>query len=141
MTAFINAINTALNAATAYSKAIEEARQCPEVKGKGEDVVRAALLPIVAGFYAVPLVDGAGKAQGKKVLDKDAPKYEAAKKALQRLLADIMGKGSDKGDKYEIPEEMLAAAAKLVKLAQGYDEKIMRSLAAQALAAAWLAAK
>lgn len=137
MTAFINAINAALNAATAYGKAIEDARQCPEVKGKGEDVVRAALLPIVAGFYAVPVVDGAGKAQGKKVLDKAAPKYEAAKKALQRLVADIMGKGSDKGDELEVPEHIAALAAKLAKACAEYEQA--RKLASTALANAFAA--
>jgi len=128
----------ALHCADLYGETIAFMRG--KLKGKSEDVVRATLLPVVAAHYDnIPLVDGAGKAQGKKVLDKDAPKYEAAKKALQRLIADIMGKGSDKSDKYEIPEDMLAAAAKLVKLAKGYDEKVMRTLAAQALAAAWLA--
>ena len=112
---FATHITDALNAAAAYSTAIEKARKCPEVKGKGEDVVRTALLPIVAGFYDVPLIDGAGKATGKKVLDKTAESYEAAKKALQRLLADIMGKGSDKGDELEVPEHIAALAAKLAK--------------------------
>ena len=129
----------ALHCADLYGETIAFMRG--KLKGKSEADVRATLLPIVAAHYAVPVIDGEGKAKGTKVLDKAAPKYEAAKKALQRLVADIMGKGSDKGDKYEIPEDMLAAAAKLVKLAQGYDEKVMRSLAAQALAAAWLAAK
>lgn len=132
---FATHITTALNAATAYGAAIDSARQCPEVKGKGEDVVRAALLPIVAGFYAVPVVDGAGKAQGKKVLDKDAPKYEAAKKALQRLLADIMGKGSDKGDELEVPEHIAALAAKLARACAEYEQA--RKLAATALAGAF----
>lgn len=134
-------ITTAINHAVAYDEQITLARA--ELKGKSEGDVRTALLPIVAAHpkYNVPVIDGEGKAKGTKVLDKTAEKYETAKKALQRLVADIMGKTADKGDKYEIPEDMLAAAAKLVKLAQGYDEKVMRSLAAQALAAAWLAAK
>lgn len=134
-------INAALDAAHAFATAVAEARKCPEVKGKDADGVREALLPIVAKYYSVGLVDGQRKAAGRKVLDSAAESYEAANKALQRLTKAIMGEGSDKGDKYEIPEDMLAAAAKLVKLAQGYDEKVMRSLAAQALAAAWLAAK
>lgn len=135
MNTFINAINAALNAATAYGKAIEDARQCPEVKGKGEDVVRAALLPIVAKFYAVPVIDGAGKAQGKKVLDKDAPKYEAAKKALQRLLADIMGKGSDKGEELQVPKHIAALAAQLAQACAEYEQS--RKLASTALANAF----
>lgn len=132
---FATHITAALNAATTYGAAIEEARQCPEIKGKGENVVRAALLPIVAGFYTVPLVDGAGKAQGKKVFDKAAPKYEAAKKALQRLLSDLMGKGSDKGDELEVPEHIAALAAKLAKACAEYEQA--RKLASTAIAAAF----
>lgn len=134
---FATHITDALNAAAAYSAAIEKARKCPEVKGKGEDVVRTALLPIVAGFYDVPLIDGAGKATGKKVLDKTAESYEAAKKALQRLLADIMGKGSDKGDELEVPEHIAALAAKLAKACAEYEQA--RKLASTALANAFAA--
>ena len=135
MQAFINAINAALNAAKVYGDAIAEARNCPEVKGKGEETVRAALLPVVAAFYAVPLIDGDGKAKGRKVLDKAAPKYEAAKKALQRLLGDLMGKGSDKGEELEVPEHIAALAAKLAKACNEYEQA--RKLASTAIAAAF----
>ena len=135
MQAFINAINAALNAANVYVDAIAEARNCPEVKGKSEEAVRAALLPVVAAFYAVPLIDGDGKAKGRKVLDKAAPKYEAAKKALQRLLGDLMGKGSDKGEELEVPEHIAALAAKLAKACAEYEQA--RKLASTAIAAAF----
>jgi hypothetical protein len=135
MQAFINAINAALNAAKVYGDAIAEARNCPEVKGKSEEAVRAALLPVVAAFYAVPLIDGDGKAKGRKVLDKAAPKYEAAKKALQRLLGDLMGKGSDKGEELEVPEHIAALAAKLAKACNEYEQA--RKLASTAIAAAF----
>lgn len=134
-------IHDAINIKASYEEKIEEARKA--LKGKSPEAIREILLPIVAANpkYQVPVVDGQGKAKGTKVLDKTAPKYETCRSMLSDLVADIVGKTANKGDKYEIPEDMLAAAAKLVKLAQGYDEKVMRSLAAQALAAAWLAAK
>ena len=77
-------ITTALNSALAYGEAIELARK--DAKGMTRDAVRDVILPIVASKFAVALKDGEGKAKGAKVLDKDAPKYEAAKKAAQRLL-------------------------------------------------------
>jgi hypothetical protein len=82
----------------------------------------------------VPLVAGAGKAEGTLVLDKDAPKYEAAKKALQRLVKDIVGASNDKVE-VEVPAELLAAAEKLAKLAAQYEGA--RSLASKALAQAF----
>jgi hypothetical protein len=80
-------INNALASAKAYASAIESARK--DAKGMTRDAVRIAILPTVASFYAVPVKAGEGKAEGTKVLDKDAPKYETARKALQRLLSDI----------------------------------------------------
>ena len=82
-------INNALASASAYASAIASARK--DAKGMTRDAVRTAILPVVAGFYSVPVKAGEGKAEGTKVLDKDAPKYEAAKKALQRLLNDVCG--------------------------------------------------
>lgn len=80
-------ITNALAHASAYASAIESARK--DAKGMTRDAVRIAILPAVASFYAVPVKAGEGKAEGTKVLDKDAPKYETARKALQRLLGDI----------------------------------------------------
>ena len=84
-------INNALASAQAYADAINLARK--DAKGMTHDQVRAVILPIVASNpkYAVPLIDGKGKAKGTKVLDKDAPKYETARKAINRLLGDICG--------------------------------------------------
>ena len=80
----------ALNAANNYAEAIDGLRKlCAKLD---RDAARAEMLPIVAAFYKVPVVDGERKAAGTKVLDKDAPRYLAAKMALQRLLADIYGK-------------------------------------------------
>lgn len=86
------AINTqvinALNSATAYGKAIEALRAA--TRGQLSPEVRERILPYVAAYYGVALV---AKAQGEGVrLDAEAKKYEAAKKALQRLTADICGK-------------------------------------------------
>jgi hypothetical protein len=129
-------VHAVLQAAFAYGEGIESLRTT--YKGQPADVVRAALLPEVASFpkYAVPLVAGAGKAEGTLVLDKDAPKYEAAKKALQRLVKDIVGASNDKVEvEVEVPAELLAAAAKLAKLAAEYEGA--RSLASKALAQAF----
>ena len=128
-------VTNALTAANAYNEAVVALRK--DFKGKPTDAVRSGLLPHVAAFYAVPVVDGAGKAKGTKVLDKDATKYEAAKKALQRLTKDIVGAGSDKAEEVEVPAELLAAAAKLAKLAAQYKDA--RSLASKALAQAFAA--
>ena len=127
-------VHAVLTAAFAYAEGIETLRTT--YKGQTAEVVRAALLPEVASFpkYAVPVIAGSGKAAGTMVLDKDAPKYEAAKKALQRLVKDICG-ASDNKDEVEIPAELLAAAAKLAKLAQEYEGA--RSLASKALAQAF----
>jgi len=127
-------VHAVLQAAFAYGEGIDSLRAT--YKGQPADVVRAALLPEVASFpkYAVPLVAGAGKAEGTMVLDKDAPKYEAAKKALQRLVKDIVGASNDKVE-VEVPAELLAAAEKLAKLAAQYEGA--RSLASKALAQAF----
>jgi hypothetical protein len=127
-------VHAVLTAAFAYAEGIESLRAT--YKGQPADVVRAALLPEVASFpkYAVPVVAGSGKAEGTMVLDKDAPKYEAAKKALQRLVKDIVGASNDKVE-VEVPAELLAAAEKLAKLAAQYEGA--RSLASKALAQAF----
>jgi len=58
---------------------------------------RAKLLPMVARYYGVAVVDGKGKATGSLVLDSEAVSYEAARKALQRMLDDIYGKVAGAG--------------------------------------------
>ncbi len=128
-------VHAVLQAAFAYGEGIDSLRAT--YKGQTTEAIRAALLPEVASFpkYAVPLVAGAGKAVGTLVMDKDAPKYEAAKKALQRLVKDIVGESDNKSEEIEVPAELLAAAAKLAKLAQEYEGA--RSLASKALAQAF----
>jgi hypothetical protein len=70
------------------------------------------------------------------VFDKEAKAYEAARKALQRLLKDIMGEESSGAkEEIEVPAEILAAAAKLAKLCAQYEDS--RKLASTAVAQAF----
>ena len=127
-------VHAVLTAAFAYAEGIETLRTT--YKGQTADVVRTALLPEVASFpkYAVPLVAGAGKAVGTMVLDSEHKNYEACRKALGRIVKEIVGASNNK-DEVEIPAELLAAAAKLAKLAAEYEGA--RSLASKALAQAF----
>jgi hypothetical protein len=77
---------------------------------------RAKLLPMVAKFYVVPVTEGAGKAKGTDVMNSEASGYEAARKALQRMVADIYGKpeSSSKTD----PVALLLASYKKLTAAQ-----------------------
>lgn len=88
MTAAINTnIINALNSAHAYGDAI--AKLSKALAGQLSTEVRATILPYVAAYYKVTLV---AKERGEGVtLDKDAPKYDACVKALQRLTKDIVG--------------------------------------------------
>lgn len=128
-------VHSVLNAAFAYGSGIDALRTT--FKGQTPDAIRAALLPDVACYvkYAVPIVDGEGKAVGTKVLDKTHAKYEACRKALGRLVSDIVGKSSGATEEIEIPAEILAAAAKLAKLCAEYEGA--RKLASTALAQAF----
>lgn len=125
----------ALNAAKAYGERIEEAKAHPSIKGKSPEVVRAELLPIVAAHYAVPLVDGERKAKGTKVLDTSAPKYEAAKTALRRLVADICGAGNAKSEEIAVPAHIAKLAKALADACNEYEGA--RKLAATAVAEAF----
>jgi hypothetical protein len=103
--------------------------------------------PIVTSWAAqrhnCPLVEGRGKAKGRMVLDSSAPSYEAAKTTRRRAMdaltgdadADVSAKGERAAEEIEIPAELLAAAAKLAKLAQEYEGA--RKLASKALAQAF----
>jgi hypothetical protein len=127
-------ITNALDNAIAYGESIALARK--DAKGKTRDQVRNVILPIVSAKFAVALKDGEGKAKGTKVLDKDAPKYEAAKKSAQRLLNDICGAASSgKQEELDVPAEIIEAAKKLAKLAQKYEGA--KSLASKAVSLAF----
>ena len=127
-------VHAVITAAFAYGEGIASLQKT--FKGKSAEVVRAALLADVASFpkYAVPLVAGAGKAAGTLVLDSEHKKYEACRKALARLVNDIVGKTNDRTE-IEVPAELLAAAEKLAKLAAQYEGA--KSLASKALALAF----
>lgn len=83
-------------------------RDLPKAREKG----RAVLLPCVASFYAVPIVDGEGKAKGQKVFDSSAPKYEAAKTALRRMVNDIYG-SNESSNSADIVAQALRLIAKM----------------------------
>ncbi len=103
--------------------------------------------PIVTAWagqrHGVALVEGQRKAKGRMVLDSTAAAYEAAKTSRRRVMEALTGdadkdaspKAEGAADEVEIPEELLAAAAKLAKLAQQYEGA--RKLAAKALAQAF----
>lgn len=125
----------ALHCADVYGATIDYMRS--KLKSKSKDAVRARLFPVVAAHYDVPVIDGKGKAKGTKVLDSSAEGYEAAKKALQRLVADIVGKSDGKKEELEIPAHIAELAAKLAKACNEYEQA--RKLASTAIAAAFAA--
>ena len=102
--------------------------------------------------YGVPLVEGTKIAAGRLILDKTAAKYEAARKARQRIMDDLRGDAdadaaeaaeakNNKTEQFEIPEEIAAIAAQLVAACREYDldKSGLKRLAAQAVAAAFAA--
>jgi hypothetical protein len=83
-----------------------------ELKRKSRETVRTTLMPFVGKFWSVALVDGAGKAQGTKVFDKDAPKYENAKRDLYDLVNGICGSASSgKKEAVAIPKKLVTNIA------------------------------
>ena len=128
-------VHAVITAAFAYGEGIEQLRKT--FKGKERDVISKAIIGDVASHpkYQVPLVKGEGKAEGTMVLDKGHAKYEACRKALQRIVSDIMGKSSGAQEEVEVPEEVLKAAERLAKLCAQYEGA--RKLASTAIAQAF----
>jgi len=129
-------VHAVITAAFAYGEGIASLRIA--FKGKARDAVTKALLPEVASHpkYLVPLVPGERKAAGTKVLDKTHANYEACRKALQRIVKEVLGEqGSSKTEEMEIPEAILKAAAQLAKLCAEYEGA--RKLASTAVAHAF----
>jgi hypothetical protein len=128
-------VHAVIKAAFEYAEGIEQLRKT--FKGKERDAITKAIIGDVASYpkYLVPLVDGEGKAKGTKVLDKTHAKYEACRKALQRIVNDIMGKSSAAKEEIEVPAEILAVAAKLAKMCAEYEDS--RKLASTAVAQAF----
>lgn len=129
-------VHAVINAAFAYGEGIEQLRKT--FKGKERDAISKAIIGDVASHpkYQVPLVKGEGKAEGTMVLDKGHAKYEACRKALQRIVSDIMGKSSGAQEEVEVPEEVLKAAERLAKLCAQYEgaRKLASTAVAQAFA-------
>ena len=93
MSTKINSISSlvklALDAVATYNTGVDGLRAHLS-KGTHAEA-RAVLLPHVATYYGTPLLDGQKKALGTKVLDKEHATYEASRKALGRLVHDVMG--------------------------------------------------
>ena len=114
---FYQLIIGACNLSDAFDDVIAEVKTRPELRRKDASEVRAILLPIIATHYGAPMND-----EGTKMLKAQNVKlYERANKKLQRIVAELMGKQSKNEDALEVPPEVLAAAIKLVKLANQYE--------------------
>jgi len=126
-------VNTALNAAATYGKAVEGLKAA--YIGQDAAAVRVGLMPHVGAFYSVRVVQSAGKGNASAgiKLDADAPKYEAARKALQRLVKDIIGKGAAR-EEIEVPRAVQAAFDAAWALVAKYEKA--GQIAAAALATA-----
>jgi hypothetical protein len=117
--------------------------------GTVEDA-RPVVLAWASDKYACPLVTSeSNRNKGQQVLDRSHAAFMRADKAYKRAMEDLMGdadtkvsaKAEAEGEEYEIPAELLAAAAKLVALVNAYDLKKgeMKKLAARAVADAFAA--
>ena len=119
-------VHAAIDAAFAYGKEIKalQAQFAKQTKAQ----VREALLPHVASYpkYNVTLVKGNEKSPsaGKMVLDAKHPAYEACRKALARLVADVVGAVSGHKEKavVEVPTALVDSTIDAV-IAAGLDAK------------------
>ena len=107
----------ACNLGDAFDDVIAEMKTRPELKRKDTREVRAILLPIIATHYGAPM----NEEQTQMLKAKNVKLYEKANKRLQRIVAELTGKQSKNEDALEVPPEVLAAAVKLVKLANQYE--------------------
>jgi hypothetical protein len=117
-------VTAALNSAHAYDAAITALRK--DCKGLEREAVREAMLPCVAAFYAVEVVEGK--------LSTESLQYAAAKQALYRLLKDVCP-SSEMKEEVAIPAAILKAAKELALLCAKYEGA--KSLASKALATAF----
>lgn len=83
-----------------------------ELKRKSRETVRSTLMPFVGKFWGVAIVDGEGKAKGSKVFNKDAPKYENAKRDLYDLVKEICGSTSSGKKEVVVPKKLLSSITK-----------------------------
>jgi len=108
-------VTKALNAASTYGDAINALRV--DLAGVERSEVRTTLLPLIAKHYKVEVVEGK--------LSVESAKYEAAKKALQRMTAAICeGQSSEKKE-----VDVLASALKAFgKLTSAQRKKFMAAI-------------
>lgn len=76
--------------------------------------VSATILPYVAEFYGVPLVDGQRKANGRKVMDGQHEKYVTAKQAWIRLAKAIEGNKPKSTVTVAVSKKLVAAGTAMV---------------------------
>ena len=124
MQANVNKALTAVrNAPAQHAIYLAEVAKLRKGLPRSADKGRAVLLPMVAKFYGVAVVAGAGKAAGSMVLDSDSAGYEAARKALQRLLADIY----QSSGKTEV--DLVAQALRIIgKMTAAQRRKLLASI-------------
>ena len=100
-----------------------------------EAQVREALLPHVASYpkYAVTLVEGNAKSPsaGKMVLDAKHPQYENCRKALGRLVKEVVGAVSGRKEQavVEVPTALVDSTIDAV-IAAGLDKKQLAAFCA-----------
>lgn len=119
--------------------------------GTVEDA-RPVVLAWASDKYACPLVTSeSNRNKGQQVLDRKHDAFMRADKAYKRAMEDLMGDAdakvsakaegapADAKEEIEVPADIAALAARLVKLCNEY--KSAKRLASQAVAEAFAAAK
>ena len=128
-------VASAINAAVSYGGAITALTQALKVQGVPFErkAVAQALMQPVADYYKVTLV---AKVRGEGTTWGEGKADMAAKQTHKRLLASIFNapKAEQSEEECEIPAELLALAAKMVKAAAAYEGSA--KLVARALATA-----
>ena len=127
-------VNAALNAASAYGQAINDIRK--DLKGQlSPEQVKATLMEPIATYYKVELV---AKERGEGMTwDKTCAKWETAKKAHQRICADVLGKTVNQSEELDVPAHIAKLAAQLVAACAEYEgaNKLLATAVANAKAA------
>ena len=125
-TSAVSHVHGALDAAFAYGDHIAALRV--QFAKQTAEAIRAALLPEVASYpkYNVTLVKGSdqSKAKGQMVLDAEHPQYENCRKALGRLVKEIVGEVSGHKEKTDVkvPTALVDSTIDAV-IAAGLDKK------------------
>jgi hypothetical protein len=87
-TAINTTVTAALRAAHTYGARIDELRSL--LRGVQREDAQNAITPAVGKFYNVSVTEG----QRGLTFDKDAPQYEAARKARQSIIKAVYGSAS-----------------------------------------------